>query len=168
MSVERARYLRRSATPAEKRLWYHLRNRGIADLTFRRQKTIGTRIVDFYCAEARLANELDGSGHTYGETQAMDAERESELRAIGIRVIRFFNGAVFSNLDGVLNAIVYAADPKRSLWPGEFRKIAARTEADPHLSPLPQQGEETVSRRNKARLGQQVAAQARDRKRGES
>ena len=117
MSTERARHLRRIATPAEKRLWYHLRNRRLAGLKFRRQEPIGTRIVDFYCAEVRLAIELDGSGHAYKVTHASDAERELELNAVGIRVLRFFNSAIYNNLDGVLNAIIYAADPRRSLWP---------------------------------------------------
>jgi hypothetical protein len=40
-----------------------------------------------------------------------------ELYEKGIRVLRFSNRAVMSNLDGVLNAIIYAIDPEKSLWP---------------------------------------------------
>jgi very-short-patch-repair endonuclease len=142
MSVARARHLRRIATPAEKKLWAKLRNRKLAGLKFRRQEPIGDRIVDFYCDEARLAVELDGSGHTYDGARASDLAREQELRSIGIRVIRFFNSAIFDNLDGVLNAIIYEADPERSLWASV--KVAGRAkESAPHLSPLPR-GEEAV------------------------
>jgi very-short-patch-repair endonuclease len=148
MSVARARHLRRTATPAEKKLWAKLRDRRLAGLKFRRQEPIGNRIVDFYCDEARLVVELDGSGHTYEGARASDLAREQELQSIGIRVIRFFNSAIFDNLDGVLNAIIYEADPERSLWaPSSKGKVAGAHPANksaPHLSPLPR-GEETVS-----------------------
>jgi hypothetical protein len=29
------------------------------------------------------------------------------------------NGEIFKNLSGVLNAIIYAADPEKSLWPSQ-------------------------------------------------
>jgi adenine-specific DNA-methyltransferase len=147
MSVARARHLRRTATLAEKKLWAKLRDRRLAGLKFRRQEPIGNRIVDFYCDEARLAVELDGSGHTYDGARTSDLAREQELQSIGIRVIRFFNSAIFDNLDGVLNAIIYEADPDRSLWPPVSDKkvagIGRAKESAPHLSPLPR-GEETV------------------------
>ncbi len=87
---------------------------------------IGDRIVDFFCAEADLAIELDGSGHTRHFTRASDLDREIDLHEQGIRIIRFFNSQVDENLQGVLNAILYTADPEKSLWasgqiPGESR-----------------------------------------------
>jgi very-short-patch-repair endonuclease len=45
--VTRARELRRNSTDAERLLWKHLRNRGLAGLKFRRQIPIGRYIVDF-------------------------------------------------------------------------------------------------------------------------
>jgi len=116
MSVQRARGLRKRATEAEKRLWSHLRNRQIANLKFRRQHPLGNRIVDFFCAEAKLAIELDGSGHSSYRGQISDLDREIELYEKGIRVLRFYNQEIFNNLDRVLNAIIYAVDPERSLW----------------------------------------------------
>jgi very-short-patch-repair endonuclease len=115
--IQQARHLRRSSTRAEKRLWLHLRNRKMAGLKFRRQVPVGNRILDFFCAEAQLAIELDGSGHCGHFAQTADLDREIELHEKGIRIIRFYNSEVFANLDGVLNAIIYAADPERSLWP---------------------------------------------------
>ena len=119
MKVRQARYLRRNATAAEKRLWSRLKNRQTAGLKFRRQHPIATRVVDFFCAEAKLAIELDGSGHARHPAKASDLDRELELHEKGIRVLRFRNREVFKNLSGVLNAIIYAADPEKSLWPSQ-------------------------------------------------
>jgi very-short-patch-repair endonuclease len=117
MRIQQARRLRKIPTDAEKRLWPHLRNRQVANLKFRRQHPLGDRIVDFFCAEAKLAIELDGSGHSSDRGQTSDLDREIELYEKGIRLLRFQNTDVFDNPDGVLNAIIYAVDPERSLWP---------------------------------------------------
>jgi adenine-specific DNA-methyltransferase len=117
MSVEQARHLRKNSTDAERRLWSRLRNRQVAGLKFRRQHAVGNRNTDFFCAEAKLAIELDGAGHETHFGQTLDLDREIELYEKGIRVLRFHNRHVFDNLDGVLNAIIYAIDPERSLWP---------------------------------------------------
>lgn len=135
MSIRRARSFRRSATDAEKKLWSCLRNRAAAGLKFRRQHPVGARIVDLFCAEANLAIELDGSGHSSDLSQTSDLDREIELYEKGVRVLRFSNDEIFDNLDGVLNLIIYVVDPEKSVW-GEG-SIKER----PHLSPLPK-GEE--------------------------
>jgi very-short-patch-repair endonuclease len=44
-------------------LWYHLRDRRMADHKFRRQRPIGPYIADFACLEAKLIVELDGGQH---------------------------------------------------------------------------------------------------------
>jgi very-short-patch-repair endonuclease len=113
MSVKRARHLRKNSTVAEKRLWAHLRNRKAAGLKFRRQQPMGERVLDFYCAEAKLAVELDGSGHSSHSTQYDDLDRELELYERDIRVLRFSNQAVLSDVTAVVDAIIYAADPER-------------------------------------------------------
>jgi very-short-patch-repair endonuclease len=79
MASQRARYLRKHLTRIEKRLWAHLRNRKVAGLKFRRQHPIGDRVVDFFCDEAKLAIELDGSGHSRNCTEYQDLDRELEL-----------------------------------------------------------------------------------------
>lgn len=83
MSVRQARSFRRKPTDAEKRLWSRLRHRRLADLKFRRQHPLGERTVDFFCAEAKLAIELDGSGHLNESRQASDLDREIELMRRG-------------------------------------------------------------------------------------
>jgi very-short-patch-repair endonuclease len=64
----------------------------------------------------KLAIELDGSGHRRHFTQTADLDKEIELHEKGIRILRFSNQAVMSNIDGVLNEIIYAIDPEKSLW----------------------------------------------------
>ena len=56
---ENARQLRKNATKEEQKLWYQFLR--TFPLPFRRQVVFGPYIVDFYCAAARLAIELDGS-----------------------------------------------------------------------------------------------------------
>ena len=57
----RAKSLRKNMTKEERHLWYDfLRTHPVR---FLRQKVIDRYIVDFYCHEARLVIELDGSQH---------------------------------------------------------------------------------------------------------
>jgi very-short-patch-repair endonuclease len=74
-----ARRLRRKLTDAERKLWSRLHNRQVANLKFRRQHPLGDRILDFFCSEAKLAIELDGSGHASHHGQTSDLDREIEL-----------------------------------------------------------------------------------------
>src|SRR3954453_8168327 len=129
MSVKNARAFRKRSTDAGKLLWSRLRNRQVQGLKFRREHPIGDRVVDFFCAEAQLAIELDGSGHGRHLNQVADPERELELHEKSVRLIRFWNREVTDNLDGVVNAIIYAIDPEKSLWPP--------SSTGPHPNPLP-------------------------------
>lgn len=99
----RARSLRRPLTPAEAVLWKHLRGRRLGGSKFRRQQPIGPYIADFFCPAARLVVELDGDTHVGRE--AHDAARDEYLRAVGCRVIRFWNTAVYDGLDDVIEAV---------------------------------------------------------------
>jgi hypothetical protein len=58
--VELAKRLRRTMTFEERALWQAIRNNALSGLDFRRQQVIAGFIVDFYCASARLAIEVDG------------------------------------------------------------------------------------------------------------
>ena len=132
-AVQQAKRLRGVATVPEKRLWSHLRNRKLAGLKFRRQEPLFGYVIDFFCPEARLAIELDGSGHSRHFTRSSDLDREIDLHEKGIRLIRFHNKAIFENLAGVLNAIILAADPERSLW--QTPKAPAKPSSNRGLSP---------------------------------
>jgi very-short-patch-repair endonuclease len=108
--MSRARYLRKNPTPAEKKLWRYLRNREFAGYKFRRQHPIGPYVLDFYWPAARLALELDGSGHCFSTGQEHDSARQAFLAESGIRVLRFYNQQVYREFDGVLQAIWFALD----------------------------------------------------------
>ena len=47
--------------------------------------------LDFFCEEARVAIELDGSQHGYPDKLRADAERDEYLGTLNITVLRFWN-----------------------------------------------------------------------------
>lgn len=91
-------------TPQERKLWYlYLR-------TYRpriyRQRPIGKYILDFYCAKAGLAIEIDGGQH-YDEAgnEQYDSKRTKYLNSQGIRVIRIPNNQIMNNFNDVCEYI---------------------------------------------------------------
>ena len=104
-SVSRARVQRRAMTPPEARLWVRLRNRALDGLKFRRQHPIGPYVLDFYCAEAKLAVEVDGAGHSHPDRIEHDRRRTAWLERRGLAVFRIAAEEVRINLDGVLTSI---------------------------------------------------------------
>jgi very-short-patch-repair endonuclease len=104
-SIARRRYLRREATDAESLLWKHLRDRRFEGHKFRRQHPVGPFILDFYCAQTRVAIELDGGQHFEPSAQAYDERRTEFLLSQGIAVLRFPTDLVFTELTVVLECI---------------------------------------------------------------
>ncbi len=98
-----AKQLRKNMTKEERHLWYDFLR--TYPMKFLRQKTIGRYIVDFYCAEAQLVVELDGSQHFTQELLKADAERTAYLQEYGLRVLRIPNNEVFGNFRGVCEYI---------------------------------------------------------------
>ena len=94
-----AQKLRREMTKEERRLWYGFLKQ--LPVTVNRQKVIGHFIVDFYCASAKLAIELDGSQHYEDEGASADRERDLALKRLGISVVRYSNDDINRNFDGV-------------------------------------------------------------------
>lgn len=62
-------------------------------------------IADFYCAEAKLVIELDGSQHYEDRNIKKDADRTAFLEGYGLRVIRIPNNDVGRNFCGVCEYI---------------------------------------------------------------
>ncbi|MGH2614262.1 MAG: endonuclease domain-containing protein [Thermomicrobiales bacterium] len=120
-NVPAARDLRARETPVEELLWNELRGRRLDGLKFRRQHPIGPFVIDFCCAECRLAIELDGGIHD--NQREHDAEREALLAAAGYRFLRFPNQAVRDRLPDVLEAIRVAAS-EAPMW-RRRRQVAA-------------------------------------------
>ena len=98
-----ARALRRNLTPQERKLWYSfLRSYPIK---IYKQRIIESFIVDFYCAQARLVIELDGSQHYTEQGKAYDAERSAILQQYDLLVLRFANNDVDNHFDAVCEQI---------------------------------------------------------------
>ena len=100
-----ARSLRKNMTKEERRLWYDF----LKDLhvTVNRQKVIGSYIVDFYCAEAGLVIEIDGSQHYDAEGKAADAVRDEYLKAQGLKVLRYSNADINLRFRAVCEDILH-------------------------------------------------------------
>ncbi len=80
-------------------------------LKFRRQHPVLTYVLDFYCARARLAVEIDGEVHDRGDRPARDVERDAALMAHGLTVLRIPARDVLADADAAAEAIVAAALP---------------------------------------------------------
>jgi len=98
-----ARELRKNMTVQEKQLWYQFLRR--YPVRVLKQKVINNFIVDFYCARAKIAIELDGSQHYMDDAMAYDEERTAVINAHDIEVIRFSNTDVDHNFEGVCREI---------------------------------------------------------------
>jgi very-short-patch-repair endonuclease len=88
LTFKRAKRLRKALTPQELGLWVRLKNRRLGGFKFRVQHPIGPYILDFYCAEARLAVEIDGRSHWSAEQAAHDQRRDEYFRTMGIDTLR--------------------------------------------------------------------------------
>jgi len=106
LMTHRARTLRTDMTPWERKLWYTF----LKDYPIHiyRQRVIGNYIVDFYCDAAKVAIELDGSGHYSPAQSEYDAARDAFLESRGIGVVRIANIDVDRSFQSVCEAIDHA------------------------------------------------------------
>jgi len=111
----KARPLRKHQTEAEKRLWYHLRNREMKGCKFRRQHPIGIFVADFVCIERGLVVEVDGGQHN--TEIAEDKKRTAYLESKGFRVVRFWNNDVLNDTGSVLRVILSVLEDNTPLTP---------------------------------------------------
>ncbi len=101
--TDRARFLRKNATPWENKLWYQFLR--TYPIKFRRQQPISPYIVDFYCSSAKLIVELDGGEHYTPNQIQYDAQRSAYLEGKGFKVIRFTNPEIDDNFYNVCTVI---------------------------------------------------------------
>ena len=101
--VPLAKKLRREMTKEERHLWYDFLRK--YSVRFSRQKVIGNYIVDFYCPQAKLVVELDGSQHYERDSIIKDAERTRFLEGFDLKIIRIPNSEVNHNFSGVCEYI---------------------------------------------------------------
>ena len=111
-----ARRLRENETWGERLMWSWLRDKRFSEYKFRRQHPIGPHFLDFFCTEAKINIEVDGSQHGLPENRLADAERDDYLAAQGIKTLRFWNGRLRREKEIVRDAI-WEALQKRAPHP---------------------------------------------------
>ena len=105
-ATARARQLRRKMTLPEVLLWQRLRG-APGGCKFRRQHPSGAYVLDFYCADARLAVEVDGQGHD--ARQVEDVHRDRWFADAGIKTLRIAATDVLRDPDAAAAAVLSAA-----------------------------------------------------------
>ena len=103
-NVPLAQALRKHMTDEEKHLWYDFLKK--LPVTVNRQKNIGDYIVDFFVASKRLVIEVDGKQHLLPHGQITDQQRDAELRALGITVLRFSNEDINKRFSEVCDSVL--------------------------------------------------------------
>ena len=93
LQTAEARLLRQNLAPAERALWFALRDRRFHGLKFRRLAPLGPYIVDFYCAERRVVLEVFGDPNP---------DRAAYMTKLGCRVLRLYPHDILTNLPGCL------------------------------------------------------------------
>lgn len=105
---EREQLLRDAATPAEKALNALLAADARTASRYKFQAHICGYYADFLFRAAKLVVEVDGSAHSSGKAKQADARRTRRLNKAGYRVLRFWNGEVERDGQGVMRRIVWA------------------------------------------------------------
>jgi very-short-patch-repair endonuclease len=78
---------------------------------------MGPYVLDFYCARARLALEVDGWRHGVGDRPTRDTRRDAWLLEQGVRTLRIEAAEAVRDPDGVADGVM---------------RLAAELVADPH------------------------------------
>jgi very-short-patch-repair endonuclease len=104
-TVSFARHLRKHMTRSEVVLWQALRGGRLDGHRFRRQHPFGAYVLDFFCASARLAVEVDGPVHEGERQGAIDHSRDRYLAARGVQTLRVEAAEVLGNGEDVLDRI---------------------------------------------------------------
>jgi very-short-patch-repair endonuclease/SAM-dependent methyltransferase len=116
-----------------------IRGRQLGGFKFVRQEPIGRYYVDFVCRERRVIVELDGGQHSENPE---DRLRDSELSALGYRVIRIWNNDITENADGVLQMLLSELENCPSPQPSPRERgegdnaVRAFYESHPYPAPL--------------------------------
>ena len=136
-------------SPPEVHLWVVLRGKAQDGLRFRRQHPMGPYILDFYCAAAALAVEVDGDHHGIGDQPAHDARRDLWLAERGVKTLRVAARDIRDNLDGVVEAVIFAAREKRPAPPPPGPPVFAGHGASARRRP-PRRSSRTAAEATKA------------------
>ncbi len=118
--LHNARALRKNMTREERHLWYDFLKS--YPVRIHRQYVFEKYIADFYCHQAKLVIELDGSQHYTEEGLEYDRQRTAYLESKGIRVLRISNLDVqreFRPVCDYVDRIIQSRMPDQKASPGE-------------------------------------------------
>ena len=99
-----AKLLRNNMTKEEKHIWYDFLKK--LPITVKRQKNIGSYIVDFFIPSKQLVIEIDGIQHGMDEAIKADETRDAYLNSLGITVLRYTNEAINKDFGAVCDYIL--------------------------------------------------------------
>ncbi len=136
-AIKRARALRSEMTLPEVLLWRQLRTRPGA-FKFRRQHAAGVYVLDFFCAAANRAIEVDGQAHDNADRSAADARRSHFLRSQGVSTTRVPAKSILNNMEAVVIRIVQICEERSGI---RDREIPVPLH-QPAAGPPPRAGEE--------------------------
>ena len=97
--------LKANSTEAGNYLWEHLSAKKFKGWRFRRQHPVNYFITDFYCPEAKLIIEVEGGNHQLPVQHEHDDSGKAEFNESGVKIIRFTNEQILSDIDNTLDSI---------------------------------------------------------------
>ena len=101
--LRRSQSLRKQMTKEERHLWYDFLK--TYPIQFKRQYPIGYYFADFFCYQAKLIVELDGSQHCEPDEIEYDRKRTEYLQQQGYFVLRLSNRDVMTQFRSVCECI---------------------------------------------------------------
>jgi very-short-patch-repair endonuclease len=92
-------------TLPERMLWREMRKRP-GGFKFRRQHGADKYVLDFYCAKAKLAIEVDGWAHDCEATIKRDKVKSAMLRSQGVATTRIPANLILDDIEPVITRLV--------------------------------------------------------------
>ncbi len=120
---------------AEIIMWSKLKQKQLLGYRFRRQYSVGSYVIDFYCPELKLAIEVDGTSHYKDRAEYYDRNRQESIEKLGIKFLRFNNAEVYQNLNGVLEVISDNVQRIKNLPLNPLLTKKGTKGDSPHLNP---------------------------------
>jgi very-short-patch-repair endonuclease len=111
MTIRHAKRLRREMSLPEALLWRHLRG-SPKGIRFRNQHPAGVFVLDFFCARANLAIEVDGISHDRGDRPERDVARDQWLLDHRIDTVRIPAREVLRDPLAVAESVVALAEER--------------------------------------------------------
>ena len=133
ISVKRAKRFRRELTKPEFMLWQWLKT-SPSGHKFRQQHPAGPFVLDFFCARANLAIEVDGFAHGTGDRPERDAARDAWLAQHRIDTLRIPATDVLNDATEVTNSIIATVEDRLNRFgkapPSSLRDATSPSQVD--------------------------------------